>query len=279
MPLSSDSPRLSLGVVLYQNTRNQLERLTRSIEMNRASPNCPRFELSFIDNSPTNALEPLVNELAPSARYQQAPENLGFGAGHNVLMKQAFARREVGSYLCVNPDAVLHPDCLAELVAETRRHSRPGLVEAMQFPDEHPKTYDKQTHLTPWCSGCMLLITRELYETIGGYDDKFFMYCEDVDLSWRARAHGFSISIAPKALAHHYVGARPHSHKGTLMLLKSGIYLASKYGNQRMYQAWLNEYLGHGGEPFVPLEVPAPTAEMLKVADFSHLFHMAEVRW
>ena len=277
--MSSVSPRLHLGVILYQNSRGQLERLLRSIELNRASPTCPPFELSFLDNSPTNELEPLVNELVPNAQYRHSLKNLGFGAGHNVLMEKAFSEPGVDFYLCVNPDAVLHPDCLSELVAEARRHNRPGLVEAMQFPDEHPKTYDRQTHLTPWCSGCMLLISRGLYSAIGGYDDNFFMYCEDVDLSWRARAHRFSTSIAPKALAHHYVGARKPSINGKLMLLKSGIYLARKYGNQQIYQAWMNEYLGSGGEPFVTPSVPAPTPEMLAVADFSHLFHMAEVRW
>lgn len=277
--MSPSATRLSVGVVLYQNASIQLQRLTRSLELNRASPGCPSFTLAFLDNSPDDSLGELVAELAPGASYVHSQQNLGFGAGHNVLMKQAFAQGDVDYYLCVNPDAVLHPDCLMELVQEAQRHRRPGLVEAIQFPDEHPKVYDKQTHLTPWCSGCVLLISRGLHKAIGGFDENFFMYCEDVDLSWRARALDFTTSIAPKALAHHYVGARAPSIRGKLMLLKSGVYLAKKYENPELYQAWLNEYLGSGGEPFVVPTPPAATTGMKKAADFGHLFHMAEVRW
>jgi GT2 family glycosyltransferase len=270
---------LAIGVVLYKNTRQQLERLTRSLELNRASLSCPPFEVVFLDNSPTAALEPVVKELAPEVRYTRSARNLGFGAGHNLLMREAFSQERTGHYLCVNPDAVLHPDCLAELMAEVKLQPRPGLVETIQFPDEHPKIYDRETHLTPWCSGCVLLITRELYLTVGGFDENFFMYCEDVDLSWRARASKFNTSIAPKALAHHYVGNRPPSLNGKLWLLKSGVYLARKYGDTRTAQAWLNEYLGSGGEPFTLPELPAPTEDMKKVADFTHFFHMTEARW
>ncbi|MBM7115641.1 glycosyltransferase family 2 protein [Archangium primigenium] len=279
MHLNSVNPRLSIGVVLYRNSRRQLQQLLCSVELNRAAAGCPPFVLDFIDNSPDASLEAVVRELAPQAGYSHSGSNLGFGAGHNVLMARAFQDADVGYYLCVNPDSVLHPDCLAELVAEVQRQRRPGLVEALQFPDEHPKVYDRQTHLTPWCSGCVLLITRELHAAVGGFDENFFMYCEDVDLSWRARANRFSISMAPKALAHHYVGNRPDSLNGRLMLLKSGSYLAHKYGNEPMHRAWVNEYLKSGGEPFMTPSTPAPTAEMMKVADFAHLFHMAEVRW
>jgi N-acetylglucosaminyl-diphospho-decaprenol L-rhamnosyltransferase len=270
---------MRLGIVLYQNTRRQLERLTRSLALNRASQCGPVFDVAFLDNSPTNALEALVRELAPEASYRLAPRNLGFGSGHNLLMEEAFGSPGLHAYVCVNPDAVLHPDCIHELLQEAERHATPGLVEALQFPDEHPKQYDAQTHLTPWCSGCVLLITRELYQSIGGFDENLFMYCEDVDLSWRARAAGFATCIAPRALAHHYVGDRPHDQRAHHRLLRSGIYLARKYGNLAMEQHWMNDYVTSEGEPF---EAPTPSrtsAREQQVADFEHLFYMAEVRW
>jgi N-acetylglucosaminyl-diphospho-decaprenol L-rhamnosyltransferase len=270
---------LQLGVVLYKNTRRQLERLMRSVELNTATAGCPGVEIAFVDNSPTRELEAVVAEVAPRASYQQAPGNLGFGAGHNLLMAEAFSKAGAQAYVCLNPDGVLHPDCLRELAEEASRQQRAGLVEALQFPDEHPKRYDPKTHLTPWCSGCVLLITRELYEAVGGYDENFFMYCEDVDLSWRARAAGFSTSVAPRALVHHYVGARGPNNQVKLMMLRSGVYLAGKYGDTRLQQLWLGEYLKNGGEPFVVPPAPEPTPELLRVADLKHGFHMAEVRW
>jgi hypothetical protein len=277
--MQRSSVHLCLGIVLYQNTRRQLERLTRSIALNRASSRCPSFEVVFLDNSPTNALEPLVQELAPEASYRMAPRNLGFGSGHNLLMAEAFRSPDMRAYVCVNPDAVLHPDCVFELMQEVGRHGRAGLVEALQFPDEHPKDYNSQTHLTPWCSGCVLLVTRELYQEIGGYDENLFMYCEDVDLSWRARAAGFTTSVAPRALAHHYVGDRPHDPKAHHRLLRSGVYLATKYGNLGAAQHWMNDYVATGGESFNVPTPPEVSAKAKSVADFAHLFYMSEVRW
>jgi GT2 family glycosyltransferase len=233
----------------------------------------------FLDNSPTNALEKIVQELAPEASYRMAPGNLGFGRGHNLLMAEAFGAPGLSAYVCVNPDAALHPDCVEELVQEARRHARPGLVEALQFPDEHPKQYDAQTHLTPWCSGCVLLVTRELYQAIGGFDDNLFMYCEDVDLSWRARAAGFATCVAPKALAHHYVGDRPHDTKAHHRLLRSGVYLAQKYGHLGAARHWMNDYTSTGGEAFTVPVPPPVSAKEKSVADFEHLFYMSEVRW
>lgn len=277
--MQRSSMKICLGVVLYKNTRRQLERLTRSMALNRASARCPPFEVVFMDNSPTNALEELVRELAPEASYRMAPRNLGFGSGHNLLMAEAFAQPEPSAYVCVNPDAVLHPDCLYELLQEAGRHARPGLVEALQFPDEHPKNYESRSHLTDWCSGCVLLITRELYLRIGGFDENFFMYCEDVDLSWRARAAGFATCVAPKALAHHYVGDRPHDPQAHHRLLLSGIYLARKYGHPAAAQRWMNEYYASGGKPFDGPPPPPVSAEERRVANFNHHFYMAEVRW
>jgi GT2 family glycosyltransferase len=267
------------GVVLFENTPQQLRRLGRSLKQNSAHPDCPPFTVVFLDNSPTDALQALVREEFPEAAYEWSGKNLGFGRAHNVLMARAFAGEGVAAYVCVNPDAVLHPACLAEMMAEYRRSARPGLVEAAQFPDEHPKVYDPVTHQTPWCSGCVLLLSRDLYREVGGYDDHFFMYCEDVDLSWRARAHGFDTRIAPRALAHHYVGDRPPSPTGDQRLLRSGIYLALKYGDARIAEAWLDEYARRGGKDFTPPTPPEPTEAMRRVADFSHLFHMAEARW
>lgn len=239
---------LRIGVVLFRNPPEQIELLRRSID---GAIGAPPFEAAFRDNS---------------------VENVGFGAGHNLLIRDAFARPEVRAYLCLNPDAVLHPKCLAGLWAEMQRQKKPGLVEARQFPDEHPKPYDAGTHETSWASGCALLISRELHQGVGGFDERFFAYCEDVDLSWRARAAGFSVHIAPDALVHHDVMER--SDRRPLML-RSAAQLGAKYGDAAFVKQMLRE-LGDGSSPPA---VEHADAALRQVADFEHGIWFARARW
>jgi N-acetylglucosaminyl-diphospho-decaprenol L-rhamnosyltransferase len=215
----------------------------------------------------------------PDPDYRFSGENLGFGAAHNRLLARVFASPGVRHYVCVNPDGVLHPDCLARLVDEAGRRPRTGLVEARLFPDEHPKRYDPVTHETPWCSGCVLLITREAWEAVGGFDERFFMYCEDVDLSWRVRAAGFSTRLAPRALVHHYTVTRATSRTRELSVRRSAALLGAKYGDAAFMRARLQEYQAMGGAPFPVPTVARAERRLARIVDFNHLFDFAEARW
>ncbi|MDY7233133.1 glycosyltransferase family 2 protein [Hyalangium rubrum] len=274
-----DDAVLWLGIVLYQNVPRELERLCAALRLNQETPGTPAFRVVWWDNSPTDALRAELSRLAPGSDYRFAGANLGFGAAHNRVMKEAFASPTTRYYLCVNPDGVPHPRCLSELVTEAERAERTGLIEARLFPDEHPKPYEPVTHETPWCSGCVLLLTRELYRQVGGFDERFFMYCEDVDLSWRARAAGFSIRVAPRALVHHYTVDREITTRRELSVRRSAALLGAKYGNAAFARERLREYQALGGEPFSLPAVARPPAAMARVADFRHLFMFAESRW
>jgi hypothetical protein len=150
---------LRLGVVLYENVPRQLARLVRSMELNAEAPETPRFEVAWFDNSASDAARGVLEGLG-QCQYRHSDANVGFGAGHNALMGEAFSAPEVAAYACVNPDAALHPRCVAELWAEANGQHRVGLVEARQLPEEHPKVYDPVSHRTPWCCGCVMLVTR-----------------------------------------------------------------------------------------------------------------------
>lgn len=270
---------LFVGVVLYRNAYEELARLVRSLEVARTTRGTPPFEVLWLDNSPEAECRPHLERLLPGARYQASPSNLGFGSAHNRLMREAFRSRDARFYVCLNPDAVLHPNCLRELTAVASKGPRAGLVEARLFPEEHGKPYDPVSYETPWCTGCVLLVTRPLFDATGGFDEQIFMYCEDVDLSWRARASGFSTRVAPAALAHHYVEERPLSTARELQVRRSAAYLGRKYGNRRFEQRWWEEYLALGGAP-TPLPRPPKLPKgAAALADFRHLLKFSEVRW
>ncbi len=126
-------------------------------------------------------------------------ENTGYGRGQNMLAKHSDA-----NYLfAINPDVVFAPRCLDVLLREFDRPDV-GIVEAKQIPVEHPKSFDPETGVTSWASGACMMVRRSTFDELGGFDaETFFMYCEDVDFSWRVRLSGLSVVYQPAAVVFH----------------------------------------------------------------------------
>ena len=85
------------------------------------------------------------------------------------------------------------------------------MVEAKQLPIEHPKDYDRATGETSWAATACALLPADLLERLGGFDaETFFLYCDDVDLSWRVRLAGRTVVYQPSASVFHdkALGAR-----------------------------------------------------------------------
>lgn len=269
------STELAIGVVLYGHSDAELSRLARSLDACARIPGAPRIRLMLWDNTPDGGMEARAKAVLGDQLYRRAGENIGFGAAHNRLMAEAF-QGHARAYLCLNPDALMDPRCLLELEAEANAGS-PGLVEARLFPDEHPKPYHPTTHETPWASGCVLRIDRRSWDVLHGFDERFFMYCEDVDLSWRARAAGLSVRVAPRALAHHSILRRKPTPWRDQLVRKSSALLGFKYGAKKYAEERRRAFLEAGGAPF---EVPQPAPSAVrKFGDFRHPFAFAEPRW
>src|SRR5262249_41448759 len=113
----------------------------------------------------------------------------------------------------------------------------------------HPKYYDSTTGETSWCSGACCLIRRSALEKVGLYDSKFFMYCEDVDLSWRFWGAGYKCVYAPRALLIHHKA--PQDYRPGLDYfygVRNGILMRLIYGTfqdiRDYYQDRLKEVRG-----------------------------------
>lgn len=131
----------------------------------------------------------------------ESKENLGFGRGNNL----GFSKGESDIVCFFNIDTELLETTLTELMQDIN-DSDPNFVmwELRQFPYEHPKLYDAVTSESLWCSGAAFAVRRNIYQQVGGFDDKIFMYSEDVDLSWRVRSFGYKIKYVPKSVIMHY---------------------------------------------------------------------------
>lgn len=161
--------------------------------------------LAFGDASPEPVLRPddleglATNASHIEVTYEFFDENTGTSRGQNRLCRST----ESDHVLICNPDVIPEGRALLRLL-ETIADPAIGLVEAKQQPVEHPKDYDLGTGGTSWGSGAFSLVRRSAFEAVGGFDeDTFFLYCDDVDLSWRLREAGHTVVNQPSAVVFH----------------------------------------------------------------------------
>jgi len=269
------STRVVIGILTYNNADNQLQRIISSARTALEQAGLESAgQIYVLDNG---ASTEALTQADLSVTRLKSGGNVGFGAGHNRLMQEAFAGG-ADIYIAANPDGAFHPGAITAFVQMMQAQGHMALIEACQFPAEHPKEYNPYTFHTAWASGACLAIPRPIFEALGGFDDAFFMYCEDVDLSWRARAAGFPVQICPRAQFLHGVTNRPYNPDIFRMVFASAIVLARKWGDAR-FEAWATEQLqALAGE--IPGIQPEPVPEgWRQVADFSRELHFARARW
>lgn len=266
-----------VGCVIYNNTDEQLSRLLRSIEYS-ALPEHISLGVTFFNNGDSRP-SPVVQSL--SVNMRQSPQNIGFGAAHNIMMREAFA--DCDYYIGVNPDGFFEGEAIAALVRMSAQKQGRSLIEAVQFPEEHPKVYHPKTFETNWISGACFIYPRQIWEELGGFDENFFLYCEDVDLSWRARVLKIPTLTCPEALFYHDTIDRQDNSERYRQMLIAGRYLAYKWRSDGFF-SFTDGSLRELGieERFIPnLEnsTPRMPANLAPVNSFAERFHFAETRW
>lgn len=164
------------------------------------------FSLFLLDNGSTDGTGDALAERLPgfpySVRFFRSHRNHGFAEGINLLSEQV----EGDFFFILNSDARPRPDCFDRLLERMRVDSRVALAEARQFPEPHPKAFDPRTGETTWCSGALTLIRKSAFDSVGRFDTAFFMYCEDIDLSWRLWIAGWKCIYDPDAVVDHVAG-------------------------------------------------------------------------
>ena len=183
----------------------------------------PDRELILVDNASRDGSVDLVREQFPGVRVVALDENLGFAAGNN-----AGARAASGRYLAfLNNDTVADASWLSELRRALESDLSAGLATSRIVYQHDPSILDsagdgylragggfKRFHGQPvgrglesgevfGACGAAFMIRRELFETLGGFDEDFFMVYEDVDLSYRARLGGARCLYVASAIVLH----------------------------------------------------------------------------
>lgn len=191
-------------ITLLYNSEKWLKGYLDALE--KSEYNLSFINLVLVDNQPSIDYKPilethsLIGKLG-SYRFIANEHNNGFGAGNNQGVKFGDS-----PYLfLLNIDTEITPQALKEIsLTITQSQDNVGAWEMRQFPYEHPKVYHPANQFVSWASAAALVVRRTVFEQIGGFDDRLFMYAEDVDLSWNIRRAGFKIQYCPKSVVYHY---------------------------------------------------------------------------
>jgi GT2 family glycosyltransferase len=192
-----------------------------------------------IDNGSADGSVETIRARFPHVTLLSMSANLGFARAANIGIAHALGRG-AGGILLLNNDTTVAPDTVQRLAEALASSDRIGVLSAKIYLADQPGRlwsvggvyrdgnaidmgtgeldhgqYDKAR--LDFVYGCAMLLSARLLYAIGGFDERFFMYYEDVDLCLRARTAGYEVALVPAAHVYH-LGSRSTSAKPALKL-------------------------------------------------------------
>jgi N-acetylglucosaminyl-diphospho-decaprenol L-rhamnosyltransferase len=230
-----DRPRVDVGVVTWNTAEVTAAALRRLLDTDQGAD----ITLLVRDNaSSDDTLEVLARDV-PEADVEAGAENLGFSGGVNTLLRRSTAPW----FFLLNSDAWPDPGAIGRLVRAVQMHPKAGaVVPRLEYPDgrlQHSTqpfpslrvaataafSWDRLSpdradelflegawmHDRPrridWAYAAAMLIPRPALEAIGGFDERFFFYAEDLEWCWRAHTLGWELWFEPSAVVRHLESA------------------------------------------------------------------------
>ncbi len=236
---------LSVSIVLFKTDKDILIRTVNSILL------CKKVvRITLIDNSPTNIASNFLRS-NKKIRYIHLNKNIGYGSAHNISLKESI-NKNIKYHLVINPDVYFHYDVLSALLNFMEKNYDIGLVmPKILYPDGTlqytckllPTPIDlalrrflpnlwlfkrrndqfelrhsgyKKQMIVPYLSGCFMFLRVSVLTEVGIFDERFFMYPEDIDLSRRIYLK-YKTVFYPKTFVFHEHGKA--SYKNIKMLM------------------------------------------------------------
>ena len=235
--------KISASIVLYKTDPLELQHVYQCFVHSQLN-----FQLLLIDNSPDDRLRNVLNE--DTVEYHFTGRNIGYGRGHNLAIKEIINSSEF--HLVINSDISFLPNVIDSLVAYMKQHPDVGQIMPKVLSPEGetqylckliptpfdlifrrflPSTvlkkrkekfqliftgYDKIMEV-PYLSGCFMFLKTASIKEVGLFDERFFMYPEDIDLTRRINEKYKTIYFPEVFIIHDH--AKESYKKGDMFLI------------------------------------------------------------
>jgi GT2 family glycosyltransferase len=253
--------RVAAAIVTFRNPQEEVICAAKSILHSKVA-----VQLTIIDNCSGNGLFDKLRESLP-CDFIQTERNGGFGYAHNIGLRHASGS---DYYLVANPDVIVHPGTLQSMVEYMDQHPEIGLLcpkilnedgSCQKLNKRNPTVIDfflrrffpgwaqllprikkrmdyyvmddcgyDTPYDVPYVSGCFMLFRRDVLERVGGFDEGFFMYLEDADITRRVREKTRAVFYPQAVITHKWARGSHRSFRLTLVTVHSAIYYFNKWG-------------------------------------------------
>ena len=208
------SPKVSIIIVNY-NGKELLQKCLDSL----LKVNYDNFEIILVDNNSTDGTVEFITKNYPSLIIIKLDSNKGFAEPNNVA-----AKISKGKYLLfLNNDTVVTPNFISEMVKVMETDKKIAICQSLllkpdgsidssgDFIDDLGVVYNSKTKIdeireVSSARGASMLVRSDIFEKLDGFDQKFFITFEDVDLCWRSWILGYRVLIIPTSIVYHEGG-------------------------------------------------------------------------
>ena len=244
------------GCIVTYNNMKTIDNAVRSLLDNTACS----FRLYAVDNGSTDGTVQYIKDNFPQVTVLETGNNKGFGAGHNFILN----RLDSDYHVIINPDIIIRDDVISKMVEYLEEHSEIGMLSPeIRFPDGRLQILGKKIPKPKYlvasrlrrgapgkilseyamldkdlsvpqeiqnATGCFMFIRTDLFKKLGGFDERYFMYFEDCDLTRKVNEVSKVVYYPGATVFHEWGRESKKNFKLKIVQIKSMVKYYSKWG-------------------------------------------------
>ena len=221
-------------IILNYNGKDFLKKCLESVYLD----DYPNKEVVVVDNNSQDNSFDEARVAYARFHFIKNTKNIGFSAGNNVAIRWAIEKKADFVFL-LNNDALLGKGAIKNLVDEMQNNPELGMVSPLIYFGKSKKIWfsggrinwlkmrveHRNSQLnTDYITGCAMMIRESVFRKIGLLDEKYFLYYEDADFSYRAKLNGFGLKVIKTAEVYHFEKSSENINKIYYLVLSAIIF-------------------------------------------------------